>query len=194
MSALPIDQAPEVQEFESADLSSEVLLEIIAVLSARLQESEEEVRDRQTYFRVAAIGYGAWQLADGALFVASGPVRLQSQVFAWAQTHVPVWPWPVAVFISVAGCFLLFGAFKARLWAAGRALQVIALWHFCYFWMIWHAIDTVPGPGLKPVSFPPLADHAALSAVAWIWGLMLLKIWRRKGKPRTVDHAHDLVE
>ena len=148
-----------------------------------------ENRTRQRYFRASALGCGAWSAADGVMFIAGGPDRLKGQVFLWPAAHVPAWPWPVAIVITLAGLALMYAGWRAVLHVGGVALLVISAWHFAYWCLIWHAINTEPPPGVPKTALPPLSDHGWISLASCLWGLMLLNIWRQRGRPARLDHA-----
>ena len=156
---------------------------------ARIAANDADLATRQAFFRVTALLAGAWEAADGILFVWSGPDRLKAQVFIWPAKHIPLWPWPVAVVIALAGVDQGHAGWRAVPHVGGIALLVISAWHFAYWLLLWYAIDTRPPPGLKPTSLPPISDHGYISATACVWGLMLLRIWWRRGRPSRLDHA-----
>lgn len=147
-----------------------------------------ELKLRQTSSRVAAFAFGAWQALDGVLFIASGPQRLSSPVFTVTSDSIPGWPWSFAVFISASGLLLMYASVVWRPLAGAIGYLGIAFWHLFYWWMIWRAIADPP-PNARLVSYPPISDHGALSAVAAVFGLMLFRLWHRQFKLRRLTHA-----
>lgn len=159
--------------------------------AARLDQaaSRSELQTRQGFGRVSSVAFGAWMVMDGALFVASGPERLTSPVFVYASEVVPYWPLPFAAVISAGGLGLVYAAVMVRLLVGCISCLVISAWQFVYCLMLFRAIaDPLPPPA-RPVAYPPIADHGALSAIAFLTGLMLLRLWRRHGHIRRLDHA-----
>lgn len=151
----------------------------------RVAGIEAELVLRRAFSRVLTLAFGAWMALDGLLFILSGDARLSSPVFTYPAEIIPGWPWPFAIAISAAGVMLVAAAVANRQLLAAIGFFIVSAWHFAYWLLIWRAI-AVPTPGVRPVSYPPISDHGALSAVAFVMGLMLLRLWRQAHRERLV--------